>query len=336
MTAGVDYAFSSPDPAGLYAAGVRFAGRYLGAGTADKRLTLDEATQLSHAGVACVSLVEGRTTDPLGGVNVGHDHATAALREGQSIGMPGGRPYYFAVDWDVQLSEWPAVSAYLSGAASVVGWANVGVYGGLRCMRLAHDTTPVRWLFQTYAWSGGIWHPAAQLRQVHNGVQLAGGTVDLCQGLTVDYGQWMLTDPSELIQGDTMYLIKENSNTTVWLSNGIVRRSFSDMAVVDGLIQAGLVAKPVGDVPTEHYGWIMTVGVGQLDAYAGRPDTELVDQAGIQASAATGAAAGIRAAIGDGSQVAQELSTAVAAQLGTLTGSLTLSGSLSGRVGSSS
>lgn len=336
MSAGVDYAFSSPDPVKLKAAGVDFAGRYLGAGTADKRLTHDEALSLNRAGIKCVSLVEGSRMDPLRGAPMGHDHALAAARDRTVLCVPAGRPFYFAVDWDVQLEQWAAVSAYLSGAAGIIGWGQVGVYGGLKAVTWAHDTLPVRWLFQTYAWSGGVWHPAAQLRQVHNDIQLAGGTVDLCQSTTVDYGQWTLTGPGRTEDMTTIVRCEENGGYYVYpQTKWLMTEGAVDAALhAYGLDRSAIVAFPTLDSVRDAMGIIPGLDAA-TDSHGNLPYAG-VDQAAIQASAATGASAGVQGAIGSGSQLAQEVAAAVSEGLGTLSGSITLSGSLSGRVGQAS
>ncbi|MDN3568420.1 hypothetical protein QWZ14_28910, partial [Paeniroseomonas aquatica] len=51
----------------------------------------------------------------------------------------------------------------------------------------------VKWLWQTYAWAGGRWHPGAQLQQYKNGVRVAGADVDLNRATTSNFGQWAAT-----------------------------------------------------------------------------------------------------------------------------------------------
>lgn len=188
---GVDYAWDRPSPAGLFAAGVRFAGRYVGVGSAGKWLTVDERDALADAGIAIVTLVEGAATGALDGYGMGVSHARAARSHAAGLGMPDGRPFYFAVDFDATPSQLETVSNYFRGVASVLPFPQVGVYGGIRTIDYLLPRGLAAWGFQTYAWSAGRWSPLAKLRQYRNHVEIAGGTVDLCHAMTDDIGQWM-------------------------------------------------------------------------------------------------------------------------------------------------
>jgi hypothetical protein len=72
----------------------------------------------------------------------------------------------------------------------VLGPGRVGVYGSYATVAHCAAAGTAAWFWQTYAWSGGRWHPAAHLQQYRNNVALAGGTVDLTRAVTTDYGQW--------------------------------------------------------------------------------------------------------------------------------------------------
>jgi hypothetical protein len=187
---GVDFAFSNPTPAGLAAAGKRFAMRYVGPGTSPKHLTVTEATALKAAGLSLVTLVEGATGDPRGGFSVGAAHARSAVSMCRARGFPLNRPMYFAIDYDTATSTWPAAREYLRGAGSVIGAELVGVYGEYDVMVWAARDRVASWFFQTYAWSGGKWYAGNHVEQYHNGVRLAGGVVDLCRSKVADFGQW--------------------------------------------------------------------------------------------------------------------------------------------------
>ena len=187
---GVDFAFSNPSPTALAAAGKRFAMRYVGPGTSPKHLTVPEANSLKAAGLSLVTLVEGATGDPKGGFPVGVSHARSALAMLKARGFPTDRPMYFAVDYDTSSTSWPAAREYLRGAGSIVGHGLVGVYGEYDVMVWADRDKVASWFFQTYAWSGGRWYAGNHVEQYHNGVNLAGGVVDLCRSRKVDFGQW--------------------------------------------------------------------------------------------------------------------------------------------------
>jgi hypothetical protein len=191
---GVDYAWSRPPPAGLAAAGKRFACRYLSNSFTGKNLTPPEAERLTAAGIAIVSNWEWRAGDAKLGYSAGVSYARTALQQALNCGMPPSRPIYFSVDWDATSTELRGpVTAYLQGVAAVLGVDRTGVYGGYDTIAWAHENGLARWLWQTYAWSGGQWHPAAQIQQYRNGVTVAGvADIDLDRATVADYGQWMV------------------------------------------------------------------------------------------------------------------------------------------------
>jgi hypothetical protein len=190
---GVDYAFPpNPAPAVLAAAGKAFACRYGGPGSASKQLTADELAALSAAGIAVVANAEGTTGGLKGGYAAGRSWAQQADDHFRALGMPADRPIYLSVDFDAGSADWPALEAAMDGAGSVLGRGRVGVYGGYDV--IAHFVSMkdrlATWYWQTYAWSGGRWHPAAHIQQYRNGVTLAGADCDLNRAMVADYGQW--------------------------------------------------------------------------------------------------------------------------------------------------
>ena len=211
---GVDYAGSRPDPVKLYAAGKRFAVRYGGPGGSWKHLTAAEARALTAAGLALVANAEGTADGLLGGWSVGADWARSADQHFRGLGMPASRPIYLSVDFNVTSSQWPAVREALRGAASVIGPARVGVYGGRLAIEWARRDGVARWFWQTYAWSAGIWVPGNHIEQYNNAEQVAGGVVDLCRARVADYGQWTLGAQPQP-QEDDMPLTNDDGKT-VW------------------------------------------------------------------------------------------------------------------------
>jgi hypothetical protein len=186
---GVDYSFDRPSPVYLAAHGWHFACRYIGPGSG-KLLTGAEADALRAAGLSIVFLVEGYARDALLGYAKGREHAESAAYHIRSHNWPRDRPMYFAVDFDMTVAQRPAVKAYLQGAASVVGVDRVGVYGGIRTTEWAWQNRLSNWLFQTYAWSNGVWGDHAYLQQFDNGRYVGGAQVDLCRAMVTDWGQW--------------------------------------------------------------------------------------------------------------------------------------------------
>ena len=192
---GCDYSYDHPTPAQLKSVGKKFVVRYLtGTTTATgggKNLTPQEADQLQTTGISIVSNYETTQGFMLNGYDAGAHAATVAWRQHLWCGGQRNRPIYFSLDLDATLDQWKSAAQFLRGAASVLGWDQVGMYGGLFQVDWAKDLG-VQWLWQTFAWSYSHWSIYAHQRmeQYRNHVALGSGIVDLDRALTEDYGQW--------------------------------------------------------------------------------------------------------------------------------------------------
>jgi hypothetical protein len=190
MAEGIDYSFSRPNLSSVHSSYRTFIGRYVGPGSAGKLLTLAEAENAKLHGLSIFSLVEGYARDANLGYAKGVEQArSGAANHARCNGHPKA-PLYFAVDWDANSTELAHVGSYLDGAASVIGRARVGVYGGIRTVNWCHDHGKAVWFFQTYAWSYGKISPYTHVYQYRNGQDLFGGQVDLCRSLKTNFGQW--------------------------------------------------------------------------------------------------------------------------------------------------
>lgn len=188
---GVDYAWGKPGPAALRAAGAKFVCRYLSNDTG-KNLSVSEAKSLSAAGIDIVVVWETTAQRALAGKAAGASDAKAAEAQAKACGMPAGRPIYFAVDWDATEGQQSKINAYLDGAASVLGTARVGIYGGYYPVKRALDGGHATWAWQTLAWSGGQWDSRAHIQQYSNGHRIAGVGCDYNHAIKADYGQWRI------------------------------------------------------------------------------------------------------------------------------------------------
>ncbi|MFF4799831.1 peptidoglycan-binding protein [Streptomyces sp. NPDC001351] len=193
---GIDYSDASLTASSVAAAGYGFVCRYLSWLPNSKVLTLSEAEALTAANLGIVSNWEsdglqswqsGVPSDPH---SQGAGHATEANRQALANGMPSSRPIYFSVDFDLQPSMYSALNSYFDGVASVIGRSRTGAYGGYHVIKELFDNGKITWGWQTYAWSGGNWDSRAQLRQVQNGITVAGKDADLDQAMAADFGQW--------------------------------------------------------------------------------------------------------------------------------------------------
>jgi hypothetical protein len=187
---GCDYSYSPPTPAQLVGAGKRFALRYVSSPGHAKNLTRDEADALTAAGIDIGIVFELTASRALGSRATGQYDAASARSQVITLGGPtDGGVIYFAVDFDAQPDQMATVLAYGEGWADVLGRDRCGPYGSYRVTKAFLDAG-FAYGFQTYAWSGGLWEPRAQLQQYRNGQPLGSGTVDYDRATVADYGQW--------------------------------------------------------------------------------------------------------------------------------------------------
>jgi hypothetical protein len=187
---GLDYAWTHPAPAAIKAAKFGFAARYL-SHDASKALTAAEARALHAAGILIVVVWEDAAQAALRGHAGGAADATEANRQAAVCGL-GGIPIYFAADWDSTPAQQAAINAYLDGAASVIGHARTGLYGGYWPLSRARAAGKASRFWGTVAWSGSNWQTAGWQPDIMQGAQVnvGGVTVDLDTSLSIDFGQW--------------------------------------------------------------------------------------------------------------------------------------------------
>jgi len=297
---GVDYSYARPSPSGLRAAGYTFAVRYF-SHDPSKNLSAGEARALVAAGVDVVSNWESTSGSALGGYDAGVNDASAADSEAGAAGSPAGRPIYFSIDFDAAPGQQAALDAYMDGAASVIGRARVGAYGGYYVIQRLFDHGKIAWGWQTYAWSGGQWEPRAQLRQIQNDVTIAGGACDIDEAEAADFGQWNAPASAALASdGGQAYLTPGQQHFFTRLANGDLRHSFWDATanrVLHDTWGGGLAGRPVtfvwqtqqhvlaraSDGTLAHWFWDPATSQVQHDAWgsglAGDPTAAVVDGA---------------------------------------------------------
>ena len=193
MRTGLDYAYGRPSPAAIKAAGYTFVSRYLSPPGNPKNLSKPEADLLQANGISVVSNWEyfgDWAHDYSGGYSTGQAHAAAAARMHLDCGGPASRPIYFSVDFDPTDAQLPVIGEYYRGVASVIGLERTGAYGGFRTISYLFDHGLIRWGWQTWVWSGGLWDARAQVRQVQTNIWFAGVECDIDEAWTDDFGQW--------------------------------------------------------------------------------------------------------------------------------------------------
>lgn len=179
---GVDYAWGHIAPRALVQAGATFVVRYINSGNG-KDLGRVEAEDLSHAGIDVAVVME--TSANFMASSSGARAARQAIAAAEAIGMPKGRPVYFAHDQEAVDAK---ALRFLREAIDATGVGQVGAYGGLAFIEAAHRAG-VRYLWQTLAWSSR-WSPHAQLRQTIVDRAIAGVSVDIDRAVAADFGQW--------------------------------------------------------------------------------------------------------------------------------------------------
>lgn len=194
---GVDYAWSYHPglEADLKGAGVTFAARYI-SHTAAKDESLAEAEALGRAGIDSVLVFETLATEAEGGYAQGLIDAEVARERLAALKVPAGRPVYWAVDEDTTVG--PNISGYSRAWDRVLPGLH-GPYGSYVVVKAAFDVLRVRWAWQTYAWSHGLWEPRAQLRQYSNGHIIGGVSCDYDTAQYADFGQWKPTSIAPVV-----------------------------------------------------------------------------------------------------------------------------------------
>lgn len=185
---GIDIAWDRPSIAQIKATGATWVARYFSPDPT-KNLTAAEVRDYTAAGLDVVTVWEGSATRALDGRAAGVADAHAAEQQRIAVGLPADHVHHFAVDTD---TTWSAVAPYFDGVMSVIGEARTGTYGGLRVVQGAH-AAGIRYLWQTVAWSGGVWAPYATIRQPI-GTTL-GGQADYDTAEVVDFGQYPRPNP---------------------------------------------------------------------------------------------------------------------------------------------
>lgn len=157
----IDYSFWRPARDQL--AGVNGAVRYLSHDPA-KHVTAAELVELHAWGIGTALVFEDTGTRATAGAAAGSDDGTFARATMTALGVPGGRPCFAAVDFDVPdyaptsrdpRAKLGPVGDYLAAFAGALRPYPLGVYGGYWLVSRAMDARLAALAWQTVAWSGG-------------------------------------------------------------------------------------------------------------------------------------------------------------------------------------
>lgn len=189
---GIDVAWAQPTISQIKGTGATWVARYFSPDST-KNLTAAEVRDYAAAGLGTVTVWESSATRALDGYAAGQADAHTAEQQRAAVGLPPTQIIHFAVDTD---TTWAAVSPYFAGAASVIGQARTGAYGGLKIVEGAY-AAGYRFLWQTDAWSGGVWSAHATIRQ-EGGTVLA-GQADYDTAEVVDFGQYPRPQETDML-----------------------------------------------------------------------------------------------------------------------------------------
>lgn len=197
MTKGFDCAtpVTAETAAAFAAEGYAFVCRYL-VQSGWKRLTAEEAANISAAGLNIVSVFETTADRALGGRDAGLADGRTAAQTAFSVGQSRGSTIYFAVDFEATASQMQTVIEYIRGASEATPDFTTGVYGSYSVVDAVHAAGACSRFWQTRAWSYGKVTPVADIYQYDCGpaglgLEANGIQVDLNESYG-DEGWWNL------------------------------------------------------------------------------------------------------------------------------------------------
>lgn len=240
---GVDFSSTANDDwAGLAAAlkanGKHFAGRYaVGDKSPNGRgITAEEYRALTAAGIEVFLYWEATEAWMLGGWDAGVRAAQNAVANIAAAGMPAKTPVYYSHDVDPTPDQFATIDDCLRGAASVVGIAQVGFYGGWLGIDHVHAEGTATFFCQTIAWQYGRGvHPAANLHQYGFNQYFAGTNCDLVAAIQPHYGQAsdFLAHPHPATTTTTTTLPPKPQPAKLprGMSAGVVQRLFNPLKI---------------------------------------------------------------------------------------------------------
>ena len=206
---GIDVAWAKPTVAQIKATGAQWVAGYLSPDST-KNLTYQQIADRTAAGLATVAVWESSAARALQGFAAGKADAKTAEAQRKTLGLPDTMIIHFAVDTD---TGWDHVLAYFQGVATVLPQARVGVYGGLKVITGA-AAAGYRYLWQTLAWSGGVWHPKATIRQT--GGTVLGQAADNNYAQTTDYGQYPRPPLEDIVTPADITAVAAAAAAAVW------------------------------------------------------------------------------------------------------------------------
>lgn len=177
--------------AAIKANGKTFVGRYAvnDKSPSFRGITAEEYQSLRAAGLDVFLYWQTTTNWMLNGYAAGVSGAINAQQNIVAAGIPADTPVYFACDFDATESDQDLIDECLRGAASVLGFERVGLYGGRWPITRAMQNRSARWFCQTTAWSGGVIVPGIHLYQYEYNQWYGGTNCDDVRAYQENFGQ---------------------------------------------------------------------------------------------------------------------------------------------------
>jgi glycoside hydrolase-like protein len=188
----IDEAWAKVDPQTARNQGYAGIIGYVSQDDTGKNLTADDAARIHGVGLDVGLVYEYNPQSALGGLAQGWADAGIAVAHARSIGAPAGTCLYAAVDFNASTGELGTIYTYALGYQATVQASGyrAGVYAGFPVVDYLAKSGYTGLLWQTYAWSESKWSDRANVRQVANGIIIAGADVDRDEAETPDWGQW--------------------------------------------------------------------------------------------------------------------------------------------------
>lgn len=209
-----DYSGGYPGAASLAAAGFSGAIRYIGKGTAGKRLTAAERQDFDAHGFAYLLVCELDTHDAEGGYAAGRSFAQVALADARANGVPDSVGIACAADEHLTTAQIPGAVEYARGFRDVVGQSRHGAYGFSEFLAAVHAAGLASWYWQ----SGSPPSVTETDGYVHFWQRNTGQTTSSVNGVTCDISDQLLPLPAQPTRG---------SNEDMW-------KFLADVGTADG------------------------------------------------------------------------------------------------------
>jgi hypothetical protein len=264
----LDESWGYANPAAAKAAGVQAVMMYLSPDPS-KNATPAKVRGYHDVGIGVVLGWESTADRALQGAGAGTADANESIRQAQALfdGVgyaPKNRvEIYFAIDFDTNSSQYPAIDAYLNAAGRVLHPAGFGVadYGEYNLVEHTANRAVTDAEWQTYAWSGGQLSTAADLYQYLNGQNLGGASVDFDQIMhAAQAGVWWPPN-NPLNQGEDVPFTDDDAQTlwhhaltkgdttataAVWLENANTNSAAAVQAAQDAVAAVNALRSSIG------------------------------------------------------------------------------------------